>query len=450
MSVDQIWQQAAINKLSKTNGKGIIWATVGRGKSRCAYRLFAKLQSSQHKSETRICLVICRRKAFYDWSNEITNCGYDWKVFEHNTKRIRFSPKKSCIWLISIDMLPKMWHLLIQFDHLIKYVVYDELYLFANVKAKRTRAAIELSKNLSASCIGLSGTIMPANDNVTIWGQASVIGIQHLLAGNLTEFRTKYQISFEMLGVGCRVYKNKPNSKQLITNRLDRFIYLYFPKEKRRILHKFNRVPVSDAQSKLIKQLKDEYYANLDGKELDIKVAIDLCGKIRSVANGWIKDNEGGIHYVKSHKLDALEQSVTETLAAGEQVLIWCAFKHDIEILQKHFSFATLQMVGGKPFDHAAWQSGNYNVVIATEASGASVNHFSKVKYAKYFSMDYRWLNLQQSRGRTNRGIISGDVHYEYFFVEQTLDETVYDTALASGATEQDFIKAAKIRLNTI
>jgi hypothetical protein len=248
---------------------------------------------------------------------------------------------------------------------------------------------------------------------------------------------------------GFRLYKNKPNSKQLIISRIDRFVHLHFPKEERRILHKFNRVPITKEQSTIIDRLKKEYYAKFDdGKELDLKVAIDLCGKIRSVANGWIYDNDKQVHYIKSNKLDALEQSVTETLAAGEQVLIWCAFRQDIEMLANHFDFATLQMVGGKKFDHVAWQSGDINVVLATEASGSSVNHFSKVKYAKYFSMDYRWLNLQQSRGRTDRGILASDVHYEYFFVDQTLDETVYDTASASGTTETDFIKAAKLRMN--
>lgn len=447
MQKDLLWQQAAFHKLKKVNG-GIVWADLGEGKSRVALRLFAhKVATLQQKRH--VLLIVCRRKSFYDWKNEIKKCGYsNWKVTVYNPDYtfVRYSGV-SC-FLVSADILHNFGQLLTQFDF--DQIIFDELYLFSNVKAARTKAAIRLTE-IFKMVVGISATIMPAKDNATIWGQASVIGISHLLARNLTDFRRRFQ-NCQLIQMGARkipVTKNKAGSEGEIHKALADHTYLHFPKPTdRKLIEKFNEVPQTSEQKKLIKQLKEEYYVKLsEGNELDIKVATSLMAKIQQISNGYIKDNRGNTHFIRSAKYDALEQSVTEALAANEQVLIWCAFRSDLEYLADRLPVATLQLKGGSEFDLNSWQSGLVNVVLATEGSGASLNHFSKVRYAKYFSMSPRWLDLQQSKGRTySRNTGFKVCHYEFFFTADTFDRHIYDTANKSGATEQDFIKSGILK----
>jgi hypothetical protein len=434
-----LFQQHAFHKLKKVK-KSILYASVGEGKSRVALKLVATLQQKR-----TLVVIVCRRKAFYDWKNEIKKIGYkDWRVQSYNSDSILFYTGVT-VWFVSADLLDKC--LLDLSSCEIDYIIFDELYLFSNVKAKRTKAAInlvEVSKN--ANVIGLSGTIMPAQDNTSIWGQTRTIGIHDLLARNLTEFRKQYQ-NCQLVQMGSRnvpIIKNKAGSEKAILDRLASNVYLHFPKtDERKITEKFNEVPQTQEQKALIKQLKEEYYVRLsEGEELDIKTATALVAKIQQISNGYIKSNTGNIYSIKSNKCDALEQSVTEALAAGEQVLIWCAFRYDLDYLSEKLSVATLQLKGGSEFDLKTWQSGDVNVVLATEGSGSSVNHFVGVRYAKYFSLNYRWLDLQQSRGRTGgkRAHHKG-CHYEYFFTDGTLDRHIYDTANKSGKIETDFIR---------
>lgn len=443
---DLLWQQCAINKLKRVN-EGIVWAKVGEGKSRVALRLFSLLMRSRKNSSGQmlptVCLIVCRRKSFYDWKNEIRKCGYlHWQVSEGWD----ISKRLPTVWLISADMLPKIYPRLLAILQ-IRMIIYDELYLFSNVRAARTKAAIQLS-SLPAKKIGLSGTIMPAKDNTSIYGQTRTIGCSYLLASNISSYRTKYQTSclmqFNEESPSFRQFTNKKGSQKEILQRLGNNIVLHFPKRNdRKIFQKFSTISATNEQKKLIKQLKEEYYAILqDGSELELKFAVELVSKIQQIANGYVKNKDSDFVVVKSNKQEAIEYSVSELLAAGERCVIWCAFRHDLQILSSYFKFPTLKMQGGMPFDIDAWQRGDANIVLATMGSGASINHFEQVQYAKYFSCNFRWLDLQQSKGRHDRTSSKHSFcHYEYYFVEKTLDRHAFETASSSGRTEKDFIR---------
>src|SRR5678816_1918843 len=66
-------QITAVRKLVRSRG-GIVWWKVGEGKTRIALFMFAALQNAYHWSLPSVCLVVCRRSAFFDWSDEIRRC----------------------------------------------------------------------------------------------------------------------------------------------------------------------------------------------------------------------------------------------------------------------------------------------------------------------------------------------------------------------------------------
>jgi hypothetical protein len=104
-------------------------------------------------------------------------------------------------------------------------------------------------------------------------------------------------------------------------------------------------------------------------------------------------------------------------------------------------------MLGGQDFDLERWRSGSVSVCLATEASGSSVNHFDQTAYAIYFSANYKWLDMQQSRGRTDRkSSRHSDVFYKYLQVEGSMDSHVYRSALASGEREARLIMQSGLK----
>lgn len=434
------------------NEGGIAWHKPGEGKTRIALRTFAILQVKRQWTLPCAMVVACRRSAFYDWANEVKKCELNLFVWEWSEEKPFIGFGKPTIWLVSCDMLHKQWEQIFWSqsegrESIVKMATYDELYLYGNPHSRRTKAAAKLTRHVGRRAVGLSGTIMPAQDNTTVWGQAVAVGLEHRLARNLTEFRERYQIDpFELQGAVVDGRKNKPGSKIAILQKLKRHVDIHFPKG-RTLQQKISVVPITKQQEQLYRQLREEYYAEIQDHELDIQTALELTIKALQISDGWIKTSDGQILHIPTNKVSALTQSVSELLAdADQRCVVWCAFRHDLEMLSDALPFPTLRMCGGEEFDRDAWEGGAARVVLATEASGSSVNHFAQVAYAKYFSLSFRWRDLQQSMARTDRTDSQHTVcHYEYFQVERTLDAHAFETANISGAEEYSFIKTGKL-----
>ena len=439
---DLPWQRAAVCKLAKVK-RAIVWALVGEGKSRVALRLAARNIPPSENGE--IIVIVCSPKAFYDWEDQILQCGYDWRV-EIFKPNIALAKRRINCLLVSCGMLHKYWTHLSHYA--ISTIVYDELHGYSNCKARRTKAAAALT-SYAEYVVGISGTIMPARNNETIWGQSLTLGLSQLLATNITQFRSKFRRSFFMETSQRRfpVWSNAPKANERIHARLADHTFLHFPKnEHRSILQKISNLEMTNEQKKIIKQLKVEYYADLKKGNIEIKTALELVVQIQRIANGYVRNTDGEIEEIKTNKVSALNESICELVTAGKQCVVWCAFRDDLTFLSKHLDFASLQMSGGNALDIDKWKSGKYPVVLATEDSGVSINHFANVQYAKYFSMSFKWVSLQQSQGRTNRKSSQHRVtHYEYLLVKGTMDSHAFQTARQSGATERDFIKSGKL-----
>lgn len=202
-------------------------------------------------------------------------------------------------------------------------------------------------------------------------------------------------------------------------------------------------VPLTKSQRRIVREFKEHYLALLqDDVEVEIKTAMELVHRVSQTSNGWFRDDERTYYPVESNKVRACVASVEELICAGERVLVWCAFRHDIKVLRAALAYESMEMLGGVPFDINRWKDSNTKVCFATEASGSSVNHFQDVAYVKYFSMSPRWFDLQQSMLRTDRkGSTHPTCHYEFFFTEGTFDRVIYNHAHSSGREESSFIK---------
>lgn len=429
-------QVAAVNRLYLSRG-GLVWWKVGEGKTRIALFLFATLQNAYEWSLPSICLVVCRRRAFFDWSEEIRRCFPESQIYSDHAP-VHPLGRSPVFLLVSHAEIGKRFEQL-NANGRIRFVVLDEGWLYANHQAARSKAAKRLTA--SRKSVVLSGTIMKARNTDEIYNQAQVVHKHRYLAPSLTKFRTMHQTRIMINDKFPKTYAKKGAYKKIMRD-LREVADVHFPKGDRLIHEQFHNVEATKKQQEYFRELKECY--SIDELGLEYDRAITISVKAQQIANGWIKNREGDYLSVPSNKPGKLEDELTDIIASGSSCVIWCAFRHDVKVLSDFLPFASLQMLGGEDFDMERWSAGDISVCLATEASGSSVNYFSQTPYAIYYSANYKWLDMQQSRGRTDRGKASkhSACFYKYLQVDGSLDAHVYRTALESGTAERKLITA--------
>lgn len=440
------------------NRKGIaLWRRVGTGKTRIAYKHFAMIAKLKVDGAAKF-LVVCRREAFFDWENEAKKCHLDWRfvvVDEEDDLYAKHRMAKPTVYLVSHGMLRKLEITLVGYSIYLDAVAYDEGWLYKNPTTHHCKAANKISAAIGNACI-LSGSVMTARDQTDIYGQLYAINKHHCLARTLTEFRSKFMYRFKINPDGrteAAVWRNRKGSAKRIADRVRPIASVYFPSNtQRRVVTDTRRIPASRDQLSAFTELRDFYELCLKGERMLLKNAPSVITKCQQVSDGWVNLN-GTPHEIKSAKMDYLKGLVRELLEGGEKVVIWTAFKRSAELvlqsLQKSFrreANSFYLMHGGHKFDVAGWRR-NGKVAIATEASGSSVNHFSNCAYAIYYSMSFRWQDLQQSKGRTDRADSSHKTCYYYFLqTRDSLDSMVFRAAHTSGKREAEMIDLVKLK----
>lgn len=440
-------QLHAVDKLTRSRG-GIVWWKVGEGKTRIALFLFAALQNAYRWSLPSICLIVCRRSAFHDWSDEIRRCFYQPSIYVDDIP-VHPLGRKPVFYLVSAGDMTKgrkrkgktklnERFAALQNNSKIRFVVLDELWLYANNKSTRSKCAHLLTRNRMS--VGLSGTIMKARDTSEVYCQAMAVQKHRCLAPSLTRFRSMHQKC--IVTNDCpfpRTYPRKGSYRKIMYD-LHEVADLHYPESNRLITEQFHNIDPTPKQLQYFRELKEFYSIDELGLEYDHAIVISI--KAQQIADGWIKTSDQLFFDIESNKPEKLSDEISDILAAGEKVVVWCAFHHSVKMLARKLPFASLQMLAGHPFDMDTWRRGDIRVCYATEASGSSVNHFADTPYAIYYSSNFKWLDMQQSRGRTDRGRASqhNECFYKYLQVAGSLDAHVYRTALAAGRDERKLI----------
>lgn len=444
MSYELSWEQAQASAKFHANAfHGIAWWKAGEGKTRLALHSWWSL-----RNECKHLIVVTRRKVFYDWENEALNKMELAAVIRTSTTvtAADFAPEAPPMILLlsgherdirkldrKVPSLP-LWNAVL---------VIDELYMYGNDRSARSKAVHWLQR-LTIGTIGLSATIMSAQDVRMIWGQARAIGLCESLAENKSDFVERYMmpLSLPYMPEGAKKWVTKPAAKGLIMKRLEPYVHLHYPtNDKRTIHHAILPVEPTKEQRKEIEYIKENWEFN----GLEYEHAPQILHAVSGMSNGWWKSPDGGIEHYESAKVDRLVALVEELWASGaKQLLVWCHYRADVDRLRIEFpSERVFTFRSGDEFNLNQWNRGaGHRVCLATMSSGASVNHFEQVQYAIYFSQNYKWVDLQQSMGRTDRKSSKhNEPYYYYLHTRGSFDQDIHETVRESADGEQAIIK---------
>lgn len=430
------WQ--AYEKVVGQRG-GIVWMDVGQGKTRVGIMSALDL-SPDHP----VVVVVARRQAFYDWEQEIATLqlNVDTMLIEDVPLTHQFFSKKTFVLVsegsVAKDSVQMVLHSL-ESNNALGAIIIDEGYLFKNPKAKRHLAIRPFA--FRHPTVLLSGSVMSARDLVEIFGQVSAAGRMKQLARNLTSFREQFQTGIN--GAYFSWYP-KPGAYKAIMEKIEPFTYVYFPPRGcHQIKDSILKVPPTKQQLAYFKELKET--AAIEDK-FELNNMATVITKAQQISNGWFKLDNGEYETFKSNKVERTVALASEVLESDpkRKLVIWCAFRYDIVRLmpevQRLCRVATLQ--SGTDFDVRHWSKQDTRICLATEASGSSINHFAQCDHGIYFSQDFKWESLKQSRGRhTRRSSQHNTTHFTFLHTEKSLDAQVYYTVISARSSESSFLR---------
>jgi hypothetical protein len=428
----------------------IVWWKMGLGKTRIGLAAF------EHSGFYDLLLVI-RRVSFDDWIDEMVKCGLDYNVYvdtyeAKNHIRLAHTKNPKRVLLISGGNLKKVPDPFPKGE----FLLVDELYLFSNPQAKRSRLLQKISLFCSAR-VGLSGTLQPAQDSITIFGQCMALRGESVLARTSTEFRKKFQVSAK--GVYGREYLPRKGADKEMAKLLAPMSDTYFPPSRPTRIQVL-ACPKTKAQVTAVNMLMTTY----QWENREYKYALQVLNAVNGISNGWYEAGfYRGKEFVKTSlvslecgKLDKLLALLEELNTAGEKVVVWCAYHNDIEIIRRatllHAKYGSHAVFTGEDeFDLAGWRDGKYSFVLATEAYGASVNHFGAVKYAIYYSINFKLMDLQQSMMRHERKDSPHDgAHYYFLQTKGTYDARAYYLVNQSDKSEKQIVATLQAELEQV
>lgn len=428
-------QQRAVTKLS-IQRRGIAWHLPGEGKTRIALSTFATLQDEMEWTPPCVCVVVCRRKAFHTWADEVEACEFPWVIDSFEKGEAGYVHDDApTIWLVSESQIATLQDRILASPY-VRMVILDELYLFKSPSAIKNRTARRLAARYPT--IGLSGSMMTAGKLDDVYGQSQAVGLDKLISPNYTKFRSDYLMTFNEGGFPTSCARK--GAYERIMKCIEPWTDIHFPTTSERAIHEsIIRVLPTKQQKGLVEELRESFEAEKFGYESDSALAVGV--KLQQISNGWFKSSDGTISEFPSPKIERLRELVAELLEAGQRCVVWCAFQHDVKMLARILPFATLQMSGVSPLDVDALRSGKYPVVLATEGSGSSINDFANIPYAIYFSQTVKWFDLQQSQLRHSRkSSLHKEVYCYFLHTIGTFDAHIFDLVKRSKGAEGSLI----------
>lgn len=429
-------------------GGGVIWWRVGTGKTRVAYAWFAMIAKPCEILPRFI--VVCRREAFADWTNELKKMDLPWRtwVVDKESDIYDVRTTKPLVYLVSHGMLAKLMEYFVGYSAMVRGVAFDEGFLYKNPQTKHCKAANRLSDAIGKAIV-LSGSVMTARDLTDIYGQLYCINRHQSIARTLTEFRSRFLYRFQInpnASSQAVAWRAAKGAGERITRLIKPLSSFYFPtNDQRKVVTDIRTITPTTDQLRAFRELKEFYELSLQGRRIELKNAPSVIIKCQQISDGFVNLDGEHISFTSS-KMDWLVSKVMELLAYGERVVIWTAFRYTVQMILQRLQKLKVKaygMTGGNHFDIQGWVRDG-QCAVATVSSGSSVNHFKDVAYAIYYSHSFRWLDMQQSRGRTNR---TGSAHqtcfYYHLHTQGSLDTFVYQTVMGSQRAETEIIQQA-------
>lgn len=317
-------------------------------------------------------------------------------------------------------------------------LVIDELSLAKNHNSKRINALRAYNDHFKFR-LGLTGSPVP-NSYLDLFAQVRLLDNGERLGKTFHGFQQQY---FEKADWHGYKWKLKPGAKEEI----DRLIsdlclvmlgedYLDIPTTATEDI----MVTLPAAAMKAYKTLEKEMLVELDTGEITALSAAALCNKLLQCLCGLVYDAEGTVHYLHDAKIQALRKLCKKH--EGEPILVFTAYKHEMERVLKEFPEAVR-------FDEKRipdWKAGKIKLFICNPKSMAhgldSLQHGGRISC--WMTLTYSAETYLQANARLIRTGQSHNTIIYRLLVPKSLDEAVCEVLRRKDEEQTSCLQALK------
>lgn len=464
-------QEAAAAFVIGRGGSGAVFHEIGLGKTRTALEIFSRLREKEPALKL---LVICPLSLLEAaWADDIKKfTGFSYLNCHKFGIPVDLSlVEKTPIFLINYESFitetrfKQIYSMLCRSPFL---VVCDESSRLKNAQSVTVKRLIALRDRAKYRVV-MSGTPAP-NTELEYWGQMEFVS-RGALHPSFYAFRNSF---FHLERKGQRIEGRVPpaalhqlfrtGAKYVTTNdkrqKLMAVINKYSHWAKKRDcldlpeqIDAIRKVQLPALQAKAYRDMKTEYIAQIQGREIAALAALTKIMKLREITSGFIMDEYEACHAIgQNEKLEELCEVIEE--AGDQQIIIWGHFTWEIEQIEKRLTeeFANLEtgsrpvaVLYGKTKDRedeiARFLDGRARFLVAHPLSAGHGLTFVNSSLEIFFSLSYSWEQYEQCRGRIHRYGQKNPSTYIHLLAEGTVDEDLYETLRTKGDAQEILYK---------
>lgn len=320
-------------------------------------------------------------------------------------------------------------------------VVLDELSSFKNRSSARWKALRRVRSRIKR-IVGLTGTPAP-NGLIDLWSQVYLLDQGEALGSTLGGYRDRYFTPGRRNGSVVYDWRLKRGAEDAIYKRLEGLCmsmksvdHLTMPE----VLYNLVKVPLSAKAKHVYDEMERDMLIELKGETITAANAAAVTGKLLQLAQGAVYDEQKRWHVIHDAKLDALEDIVEA--ANGKPVLVYYAFKHDLERLRIAFPDARELKTAQDVEDWNDWQ---IPMLLAhPDSAGHGLNLQNGGSIMVWFGLTWSLEKYQQANARLYRQGQRQAVVIHHLIAEGTVDERVMRVLAGKASLQDELMEAVK------
>ena len=317
-------------------------------------------------------------------------------------------------------------------------VVLDESSSFKNPQARRYKSIRRMRWKIYR-LIELTGTPSP-NGLMDLWSQIELLDAGQRLGRTLTTYRTRYFNPGRHNGHVVYEWRPKVGAREQITDAISDIClsmraedYLEMPD----LIRAGMDIALTPEEMKGYAEFEKQQLLEIDGEEIEAVTAAALTNKLLQYTGGAVYDSEHDWHGVGRSKLEVLSELVE---AAGEPVLVFYAYQHELARITEELKEYDPVTFTGEPEILEAWNRGEIRVLVCHPASVAyGLNMQSGGHIIVWYTTTWNLELYQQANARLYRQGQGRPVMLYHLTALGTVDERVMD-ALSGKTTIQDYL----------
>ena len=404
------------------------------------------------------------------WKREFEKFWPDCPLYIHlsNEKRIKRTRnlnetlnKDAFILIVNYEVMTSgMKDLILKKDFDI--LICDESHNLKNHRSKRSKAMFELRKK-TRSCFLL--TASPILNSLTdIFQQFLIMDKGKTFGPNFYIFQRKYMEDKNQFWAGSPNYfpkwevrkdllpevKTKISSVGAVLKKKDVL------KDLPPLISKPYEFELTPEQAKAYKELEKNLVTELKENEfITVENALTKVLRLNQICAGHLgsPDNaKPSVIFKNTKKVDALVDLVEQIVHAEEKVIIWTAFKPEVEMITKALNEAKIYDILYITGDESSAEKtkseddfredAKYKVLIANLASGNAGINLQAASHSINYSRNYSLAHALQSEARNYRS--GSEIHkvimQHNLYIKDSIEEAIIDAVLTKKKLAEDVI----------